>query len=78
MRTPSVDQTKSDALPARAVGDVSAGRGGVTVRLGYKRGPYRAMAGDGAPRTRRAATPPAGASLGPRRREGRGPGSRHT
>jgi hypothetical protein len=78
MPTPATDRTTLDPLLARAVGDLSAGRGGVTVRLGYKRGPYRAMAGDGAPRTRRAATPPAGAPLGPRRREGRGPGSRHT
>jgi SAM-dependent methyltransferase len=42
-----LDQTKLEALLARAVGDLSAGYGGVLVRLGARLGLYGAMAGAG-------------------------------
>ena len=42
-----LDQTKLEALLARAVGDLSAGYGGVLVRLGARLGLYQAMAGAG-------------------------------
>ncbi|BCJ90812.1 SAM-dependent methyltransferase [Terrihabitans soli] len=41
------DQAKLDAMLARAVGDLSAGYGGVMVSLGHRLGLYRAMAGAG-------------------------------
>ena len=44
---PRLDQTKLEALLARAVGDLSAGYGGVLVRLGARLGLYQAMAGAG-------------------------------
>jgi SAM-dependent methyltransferase len=40
-------QTKLDAMVARAVGDLSAGYGGVMVSLGHRLGLYKAMAGAG-------------------------------
>jgi SAM-dependent methyltransferase len=42
-----IDRTKLDALVARAVGDLSAGYGGVMVSLGSKLGLYKAMWGAG-------------------------------
>lgn len=42
-----IDSTKLDAFLARAVGDLSAGYGGVMVSLGSKLGLYKAMAGAG-------------------------------
>jgi SAM-dependent methyltransferase len=42
-----LDQTKLDAVLARALGDLSAGYGGVLVSLGARLGLYRAMAGAG-------------------------------
>jgi SAM-dependent methyltransferase len=42
-----IDQTKLDAFLARAVGDLSAGYGGVMVSLGSKLGLYKAMSGAG-------------------------------
>jgi SAM-dependent methyltransferase len=47
METRGIDQTKLDAMIARAVGDLSAGYGGVMVSLGNRLGLYRAMAGAG-------------------------------
>lgn len=47
MSTPVVDQTKLEAFVMRAVGDLSAGYGGVMVSLGAKLGLYKAMAGAG-------------------------------
>jgi hypothetical protein len=44
---PALDQTKLDALLARAVADLSAGYGGILVSLGARLGLYRAMAGAG-------------------------------
>lgn len=52
-RTNTIDSAKLDALLARAVGDLSAGYGGVMVSLGNRLGLYRAMAGAG-PLTSRA------------------------
>ncbi|MEZ2131248.1 MULTISPECIES: class I SAM-dependent methyltransferase [unclassified Sinorhizobium] len=52
-RTSTIDSEKLDALLARAVGDLSAGYGGVMVSLGNRLGLYRAMAGAG-PLTSRA------------------------
>lgn len=43
----TVDPTKLDALVARAIGDLSAGYGGVMVSLGNRLGLYKAMAGAG-------------------------------
>jgi 2-polyprenyl-3-methyl-5-hydroxy-6-metoxy-1,4-benzoquinol methylase len=42
-----IDSRKLDSLLNRAVGDLSAGYGGVLISLGYKLGLYRAMAGAG-------------------------------
>jgi SAM-dependent methyltransferase len=42
-----IDRTKLDAFVMRAVGDLSAGYGGVMVSLGAKLGLYKAMAGAG-------------------------------
>src|SRR5918999_4154210 len=47
IRPNAIDPTKLDALLARAVGDLSAGYGGVMVSLGNRLGLYRAMAGAG-------------------------------
>ena len=43
----AIDPTKLDALLARAVGDLSAGYGGVMVSLGNRLGLYKALAGAG-------------------------------
>lgn len=43
----AIDKHKLDAFLTRAVGDLSAGYGGVMVSLGYKLGLYKAMAGAG-------------------------------
>ena len=43
----AIDPAKLDAFLARAVGDLSAGYGGVMVSLGNKLGLYKAMAGAG-------------------------------
>lgn len=43
----TIDRAKLDALLARAVGDLSAGYGGVMVSLGNRLGLYKAMAGGG-------------------------------
>jgi SAM-dependent methyltransferase len=45
--TPKLEQTKLDALLARAIGDLSAGYGGVMISLGNKLGLFKAMAGAG-------------------------------
>jgi hypothetical protein len=42
-----IDQTKLESFLMRAVGDLSAGYGGVMVSLGAKLGLYKAMAGGG-------------------------------
>jgi len=42
-----IDQTKLESFLARAVGDLSAGYGGVMVSLGSKLGLYKAMSGAG-------------------------------
>jgi len=47
MDAPVIDQTKLEAFVMRAVGDLSAGYGGVMVSLGGKLGLYKAMAGAG-------------------------------
>jgi SAM-dependent methyltransferase len=47
MDAPVIDRTKLDAFLLRAVGDLSAGYGGVMVSLGSKLGLYKAMAGAG-------------------------------
>jgi len=47
MYAPAIDQTKLESFLARAVGDLSAGYGGVMVSLGSKLGLYKAMAGAG-------------------------------
>ena len=47
MIAPVIDQTKLNSLLARAVGDLSAGYGGVLVSLGSKLGLYKALAGAG-------------------------------
>jgi SAM-dependent methyltransferase len=44
---PVIDQTKLQAFVMRAIGDLSAGSGGVMVSLGNKLGLYKAMAGAG-------------------------------
>lgn len=43
----TIDPAKLDALLARAVGDLSAGYGGVMISLGNRLGLYKAMAGAG-------------------------------
>lgn len=45
--THTIDRSKLDALVERAVGDLSAGYGGVMIDLGKKLGLYEAMAGAG-------------------------------
>lgn len=47
MNTPVIDQAKLNDFLTRAVGDLSAGYGGVMVSLGSKLGLYKAMAGAG-------------------------------
>jgi len=47
MDAPVIDQTKLNDFLTRAVGDLSAGYGGVMVSLGSKLGLYKAMAGAG-------------------------------
>jgi len=47
MDTPVIDRTKLDSFLMRAVGDLSAGYGGVMVSLGSKLGLYKAMWGAG-------------------------------
>jgi SAM-dependent methyltransferase len=47
MDAPVMDQTKLESFLARAVGDLSAGYGGVMVSLGSKLGLYKAMSGAG-------------------------------
>jgi SAM-dependent methyltransferase len=47
MNTPVIDQTKLQSFVMRAIGDLSAGYGGVMVSLGSKLGLYKAMAGAG-------------------------------
>jgi SAM-dependent methyltransferase len=47
MSAPVIDQTKFNTFLTRAVGDLSAGYGGVMVSLGMKLGLYKAMAGAG-------------------------------
>ncbi|ANE56606.1 class I SAM-dependent methyltransferase [Methylomonas sp. DH-1] len=47
MNTPAIDQTKLNDFITRAVGDLSAGYGGVMVSLGGKLGLYQAMVGAG-------------------------------
>jgi SAM-dependent methyltransferase len=47
IRPNAIDPVKLDAFLARAVGDLSAGYGGVMVSLGNRLGLYRAMAGAG-------------------------------
>ena len=47
MDAPAIDRTKLDSFVMRAVGDLSAGYGGVMVSLGAKLGLYKAMAGAG-------------------------------
>lgn len=43
----AIDPAKLDAILARAVGDLSAGYGGVMVSLGHRLGLYKALAGAG-------------------------------
>ncbi|MFZ1102516.1 MAG: class I SAM-dependent methyltransferase [Hyphomicrobiaceae bacterium] len=47
VKSTPIDPAKLDALVARAVGDLSAGYGGVMVSLGNRLGLYKAMAGAG-------------------------------
>ena len=47
MCAPIIDQARFDSFLTRAVGDLSAGYGGVMVSLGMKLGLYKAMAGAG-------------------------------
>ena len=47
MKANTIDQQKLEQMINRAVGDLSAGYGGVMVSLGHKLGLYRAMAGAG-------------------------------
>jgi SAM-dependent methyltransferase len=42
-----IDQTKLDVLLGRAIGDISAGYGGVMISIGNRLGLYKAMAGAG-------------------------------
>ncbi len=44
---PRIDRDKLDSILMRALGDLSAGYGGVMVSLGNKLGLYKAMAGAG-------------------------------
>lgn len=45
--TNSVDPAKLDAIVSRAIGDLSAGYGGVMISIGHRLGLYKAMAGAG-------------------------------
>ncbi|HEY8608022.1 MAG TPA: class I SAM-dependent methyltransferase [Noviherbaspirillum sp.] len=47
MEAPVIDQVKLESFVMRAIGDLSAGFGGVMVSLGSKLGLYKAMAGAG-------------------------------
>src|SRR5687768_4530163 len=47
MDAPDIDQSKLETFLVRAVGDLSAGYGGVMVSLGSKLGLYKAMSGAG-------------------------------
>ena len=47
MEAPVIDRSKLNSFLQRAVGDLSAGYGGVMVSLGAKLGLYKAMAGAG-------------------------------
>jgi SAM-dependent methyltransferase len=47
MDAPVIDQTELESFVMRAIGDLSAGYGGVMVSLGNKLGLYKAMAGAG-------------------------------
>jgi SAM-dependent methyltransferase/tellurite resistance-related uncharacterized protein len=47
MSSPAIDSTRLESLLARAVGDLSAGHGGVMVSIGTKLGLYKALAGAG-------------------------------
>ncbi len=47
MSSPAIDTTRLESLLARAVGDLSAGHGGVMVSIGAKLGLYKALAGAG-------------------------------
>jgi SAM-dependent methyltransferase len=47
INTTAIDQTKLQAFVMRAIGDLSAGSGGVMVSVGNKLGLYKAMAGTG-------------------------------
>ena len=42
-----IEQAKLDALLGRALGDLSAGYGGVMISIGHKLGLFKAMAGAG-------------------------------
>ena len=52
----TIDQQKLDTFLTRAVGDLSAGYGGVMVSLGHKLGLYKALAGAGPISSRELAT----------------------
>ena len=56
MQTHTIDPQKLDAFLARALGDLSAGYGGVMVSLGHTLGLYKAMAGAGPLTARELAT----------------------
>ena len=47
MSSTAIDNTRLESLLARAVGDLSAGHGGVMVSIGTKLGLYKALAGAG-------------------------------
>lgn len=47
METPMIDQAKLESFVMRAIGDLSAGYGGVMISLGSKLGLYKALAGAG-------------------------------
>lgn len=47
MQPRAIDPARLDALVTRAIGDISAGYGGVMISLGHRLGLYKAMAGAG-------------------------------
>jgi ubiquinone/menaquinone biosynthesis C-methylase UbiE len=47
VKTHEIDPAKLDAIVSRAIGDLSAGYGGVMVSIGHRLGLYKAMAGAG-------------------------------
>jgi SAM-dependent methyltransferase len=47
VKTNEIDPAKLDAIVSRAIGDLSAGYGGVMVSIGHRLGLYKAMAGAG-------------------------------